>query len=382
MYYNRLEIKSISLVLIFFLVLFLSSCKKNDNPVDSGDTVKYGTISGKVVEAVSGDPLAKVNIKTIPSTNSILTGDDGTFKIENVAPGEYKVSAGKISYDSSSVTIQVSSGNSSSADISLRKIDSLSIKTTGTLTGKVLNLTTNQPIPNAIITTLPATSSIIADEKGTYIIDKLAPGNYTVTAKKNGYQSASADILITRGKTTIADLVMKFTDTTSTTIPGKIEGIAHDVLGQGISGVNICTDPATSTVTTGASGSYSIDKVTPGKVKLTASKNGYTPVTLTVNVVSGLTVTADFELVSTSGTIEGTVTDDSTGRVISGVNIKTTPGTSTVTTDSYGKYRISNITPGVFTITAEKIGYGNGTASVTVKAGVVTNADMVMKKQQ
>jgi hypothetical protein len=380
MWFNYNLARQIKLILIFFIIILLSSCKKNDTSVDP-NAVQFGTISGKVVEAVSGNPVSKVNIKTTPSTNSILTDESGNFKIENVTPGEYKVTAQKNNYDSSSVTIQVSSGIIASADISLNQTDPSNLITTGALTGKVLDLSTSKPIQNVIITTNPATSSLITDQTGTYSIDKITPGKYTITAKKNSYQSASAEIQITKGKTTTADLVLKFIDTSTVVTPGKVAGVVHDGLtGLGIAGVNVSTVPATSTVTTGNNGSYSIAEVAPGNVKITASKTGYASVTLTVNVESGSTVTADFELVAITGIIEGTVTDG-TEKPIAGVNIKTTPGTSTITTDSLGKFRISDITPGVFTISAEKLGYTTTTASVTVKAGIITTADIVMKAQ-
>lgn len=366
--------------LLIVLLLFISSCKKEDNPVEA-EEAKYGTISGRVIESATGNIVSKVSIKTEPSTSTLLSDDNGVFKIENVLPGEYLISAVKSGYDTSSATIQVNAGSISQADIILSRPDSSILVKTGKIKGKVLELASNHPIQNVVITTTPATSSITTDPEGLFLIDNVNPGSYTVSAKKNGYESATATIVVLKGLTATANMILKAMDTSSTVTPGSVEGIVRDgITGTAIEGVNISTDPATSTVTTDAEGKYSIGKITPGKIKVTASKSGYTPVTLNVNIASSAAATANFELVSTTGIIKGNVTDAATGLVIAGVNIKTTPGTSTVTTDTTGNYQILNVTPGNFTVTAEKNGYQNGSVSITVKAGMATTADIVLKK--
>ena len=60
-------------------------------------------VSGTIVDAASGQPLAGALVSLAPTDdrdagNSALTGDDGRFAFENVAPGHYVLAAGRKGY--------------------------------------------------------------------------------------------------------------------------------------------------------------------------------------------------------------------------------------------------------------------------------------------
>lgn len=68
--------------------IFLLSC--NENLVDK---IQTGTLTGKVVKKGSNEPLSNVKITTSPSTQTVFSATDGTFKIENIPLGDYSVKA-------------------------------------------------------------------------------------------------------------------------------------------------------------------------------------------------------------------------------------------------------------------------------------------------
>lgn len=72
---------------IFCLVL-LSGCAE-----ELIDKTVTGTIKGTVVKKGSNEPLPNVKIYTAPTTETIFTGTDGTFLLENVPNGDYTVKA-------------------------------------------------------------------------------------------------------------------------------------------------------------------------------------------------------------------------------------------------------------------------------------------------
>jgi hypothetical protein len=78
----------------------------------------------------------------------------------------------------------------------------------------------------------------------------------------------------------------------------------------------------------------------------------------------------------TTGTIQGQVTNATGDTPITGANVSTTPPTSAVSTDAQGKYTISDVSPGQYTVTASKGGYNPASVAVTVAAGQTTTADM------
>jgi hypothetical protein len=69
---------------------------------------------------------------------------------------------------------------------------------TGTITGKVTDKTTKQPIEQATVTVQGTSYGILTKPNGTYTILGVPPGTYTVTAKRVGYQSVDAQNVTVR----------------------------------------------------------------------------------------------------------------------------------------------------------------------------------------
>ena len=96
-------------------------------------------------------------------------------------------------------------------------------------------------------------------------------------------------------------------------------------------------------------------------------------------LVNGATVT-----VNPGATVSGTV-KDSSGKAVSGATVElykngTKVGTP-VTTDSNGKYTFSDVSTGTYTVKAKRgDGSLNGSASVTVAADSILNADVTVAK--
>ena len=84
--------KILNLIFIFTLP-FLNSCSE-----DTTDYIGEGTITGRVVEANSFDPIENAKITISPTGNAVFTNLDGYFIMNNVEEGEYSVSATKEEY--------------------------------------------------------------------------------------------------------------------------------------------------------------------------------------------------------------------------------------------------------------------------------------------
>jgi hypothetical protein len=84
--------KSINILLIFLLV-FLTNCSE-----ETTGFIGKGTITGRVVEAVSFDPIENAKITLSPTNNTVFTDVDGYFNIEEIEAGDYSVSATKENY--------------------------------------------------------------------------------------------------------------------------------------------------------------------------------------------------------------------------------------------------------------------------------------------
>jgi len=368
----------IAIVAPFILLSIMAlSCKKEDNSPVEPPT--HGAIKGSVVEFGSTNPLSMVNIYSVPPTSFVKTNSSGTYSISTVEPGQYQIVAAKIGYDTISVNVNVTAGATAIADfILVNKNTKGSIKF-GQISGKIFDAKTFDLIEKVNLVTTPVSSSITSDALGHYQFVNVLPGEYLLKAEKAGYDTTSINVNVYAGSVAEADIYLTETDTTVLPTTGYIIGNVKDAQTLlSISGALVSTVPATSSVFSKDDGSYSFANVTPGDYTVQISKTGYQDASTQVTISAGNSSQADFILISSTGTVTGTVTDASTHLPISGVNIQTQPGTVSITTDSSGKYTLEKIPPASYTIKASISGYVDASLSVVVTAGNITKADIAM----
>jgi thermitase len=325
--------------------------------------IVLGTVTGTVTAAGSGSSIAGATVTD--GTRTTTTDASGEYTIANVPPGTYQVRASKSGYESSSLTVTVSEGNTALADLSLTRII-----VPGTITGSVTDAGSGSPIAGAMVT--DSTRTATTDASGEYTMADVSPGTYEVTASKSGYESSSLTVTVLEGNTALADLAL-----TRVIVLGTVTGTVTDAgSGSPIAGA-VVTD-STRTTTTDASGEYTIANVPPGTYQVTGSKSGYESSSLTVTVSEGNTAVADLSLVQiiVPGTITGTVTAAGGGSPIAGATV--TDGTRTTTTDASGEYTIAGVPPGTYQVTASKPGYESSSLTVTVSEGNTAVADLAL----
>lgn len=176
-----------------------------------------------------------------------------------------------------------------------------------------------------------------------------------------------------------------------TQISGKVVDKATNNV---IIGATITTNPVTSSVTTDNSGTYIIPDLTPGQYVVTANKDAYGAVSVSVNVTEGKTVNADIqletlkpELTVSSETIDFDVADNNKTFTITNKNkmgtvtwqisknqpwISVSPISGTVTTDT----KIISVT-----VNRDSVPFGNyaGTLTIASDAGTKTINVLMVK---
>lgn len=114
------------MVKIFFTILFVAiigvtmagNDKLKDTKNASVTTEQTINLTGKVIDLISGEVLAGVEIKLEGTDVKVYSDFDGNFEISNIKPGEYNIIASFISYQKSLVEKFNADGNNS-ADIKL-----------------------------------------------------------------------------------------------------------------------------------------------------------------------------------------------------------------------------------------------------------------------
>jgi hypothetical protein len=81
-----------------------------------------GEISGRVIDASSGSPIPKAHVYTNPPTISVTANEQGLYFIPEVVPGIYAITATKSGYASASVSVAVTAGRATTADIHLAAV--------------------------------------------------------------------------------------------------------------------------------------------------------------------------------------------------------------------------------------------------------------------
>ena len=83
------------------------------------------------------------------------------------------------------------------------------IAETGSIEGKVVSKVDHSAIPNAIVRTDPPTSQVLTEQDGTYSINGVNPGNYTVYVSASGFRAGSASVNVSRGNIARADFILE-----------------------------------------------------------------------------------------------------------------------------------------------------------------------------
>ncbi|MGD8188939.1 beta strand repeat-containing protein [Brevibacillus ginsengisoli] len=246
----------------------------------------------------------------------------------------------------------------------------------GTVSGKVTDMN-NNPIAGAWVWANGSTfttGSVQTDVNGNYTLPNIDVGTVSIGASKTGYSNGKQpNVEVTAGQTTIVNVQLKD--------PGAISGrIINDknvpLFGVYISTYGIGSIPM---VTSDADGIYTVPDLSEGTYTVQVYVAGYPGTQKTdIQVTAGQTTTVDFQL-TPPGAISGVVTDVN-NLPISGANV-TVGQYGSALTSAQGKYTISNLNAGAYTVTASKKGWFSTSqqSNVQVNAGKTTTLNFQLK---
>jgi hypothetical protein len=171
-----------------------------------------GTIAGKVTDQKTGEAIAGARVLLYrPGSSRVLVGSftarDGSYRIENVPPGRFSLTATVDSHVPVRVEdVLVTVGLTTSTSFRLSEPADLS-EERGVVTGSVADAATDRPIAavNVILYQggQPTRWGAFTDEAGDYVIINVPPGRYTLRATMVGYKVVEVENLqVVAGKTT------------------------------------------------------------------------------------------------------------------------------------------------------------------------------------
>lgn len=258
-------------------------------------------------------------------------------------------------------------------------------ETTGDIQGVIYDATNTQPLSGATITTEPTTSSKITDTNGSFLIEGIEPGDYSLQVSKTGYQTNTTTVKVIAGETASADLQLSpvepqlsvsTTDldfsASSTSIPFTISNSGEGTLDWTVSENSnwISVNPTSGSITSNQSSvTVSVDRsgLSAGvySESISVSSNGGSAtITVTMTVEGPVLILSNNSLnFGTSSTnLTFTVTNGGIGtltyNVVYSANwLTATPSTGSATTET-----------DVITLTVNRDGlaYGNYFETITI----------------
>jgi hypothetical protein len=332
-------------------------------------------IRGTVSDAFTGQPLSGATV-TIGGafSGTTVTGVDGSFAVSGVPPGAVTVTAAKSGYYPVIVTGSVTAGGELFLNPQLAAIPPQA--TTGTMTGKVVDALTKEPLIGVTVTLQSNTSiNAISNATGVLTLAEIPPGTQRVDFSLPGYATSSITVDIVAG--ILVDIRSFPLSANPTT--GMIRGTITDAAGgQPLSGVTVTvTGSFSGSAVTGEEGSFEFSEIPPGNVELTASKPGYHEVTGAGTIVAGgmLYFSPQMTIVPpqpTTGTVTGKIVDASTGQPLSGVSVVVESDMAIHSeTDATGSFMLSDIPAGLQSISFSLLGYSAVSAKMEIAAGFV-----------
>jgi protocatechuate 3,4-dioxygenase beta subunit len=113
--------KKITLLLAAFLIASVTSFASNNNNTNAeAESVRTVSLSGKVLDMVTGEALAGVKVMVEETDDVSYTDFDGKFTFEGLIPGTYQLSTSLISYKSSDKKLELD--NQEEIEVKLEQI--------------------------------------------------------------------------------------------------------------------------------------------------------------------------------------------------------------------------------------------------------------------
>jgi len=290
----------------------------------------FGSIAGTVTDADSGEPIAGARVMArLPDDHHFFriafSGDDGTYLIEELIPGEYNLECDKGGYQQADYPepVVIDSDDVTGIDFALEPL------VFGGISGTVTDAGTGEPIQWAFVTAIRDDHPhfhrwAFTDENGQYEMELLS-GTYHVEAWAWGYLRAELDEPIVVEDEIITGVDFALSSVEFGTIAGTVLNTDGEPVADAFVSAHMVNGFWRAFGRADEDGNYLLEDVFPGTYRMRAFAHGYFHQTLDDEVEVGNgedVVDIDFSLEPFDppfdGFISGTVTDEGTSEPIEG----------------------------------------------------------------
>ncbi len=318
------------------------------------------TVSGRVTDA-TGRPVADAMVMLADSgrlysgiQQSGITGADGRYRLNGIAPGPRSVTARHERYRAATREIEVELGNN---------VLDLVFEGGATVSGRVVD-ESGQPVVGAGVSLSTSevlgwqAQSHLTDTTGAFSIVGVEPGTFTLTATKEGFGGGVVEELEV-GVGDVSGIEIRLA--TGSAIVGRLLGLEPS----DYASVQVMAMKVPSTVAMGrvdGEGGFRIEDLAPGEYRVQAHIGMGTRQAVLESVIvdpGGGETLVDLEF-ATGFTLSGTVLkggDPATGIYVSAIG-KDVASSSGGTTDSEGRFQLKGLQAGTHMVSVTRFGSG------------------------
>ena len=300
--------------------------------------------------SVKGVTQGYAGVLIVETGESVTADNNGNFRIEGLAEGNYNLAISHNDYEDKSVGFSI---------VKNKKTDLGQI----TLTAKNGSLSGSTVAGSSVSF---AGQNKVADGTGDFSIVDVVPGTYTLMITHPDYHSFSQDYPLGPNENkAVGNIAL---DGKPGSITGKVENALNSSPLQGASVTVLDTGDNT---TTNSSGNFTISGIEAGSYTLQVVHNDFADYTsnFTVDVNRATDIGVIF-LTASPGSVSG-ITQAGADITLTGDN------TYNSSADSAGNFSISGVVPGSYTLTVSHPDYYQSDQSVVVGIGKNTNVGSV-----
>jgi 5-hydroxyisourate hydrolase-like protein (transthyretin family) len=341
----------------------------------------FGSVTGTVLDQ-NGAPITNQTISISlfdlydSLVVSVLSQPDGTYLVPEVTPGEYLLSVTTRGFNPLTVAVTVNNAETTLQDLQLSSLG-------GSIRGTVIDSSTSEPVPGVVaniknIAGIPIVS-IITDQDGGFETPNVPPGTVIISVNPIGNGNNSQGAIVETGTETVTVI-------TVSPITGDLTGRITDPNGAPVAGAAIQIIDATrsivTTVLTQSDGRYAVRDLFPGIYTMIVSAPDFEQKSLSAFIEADETTVTNLALGLLPGSVEGVVTVAGSGAFIARTNVElrlissSGPVVASTLTDTQGRYRISSVPAGSYTVVATNRNYGNDSSAISVQPSVTAFANL------
>lgn len=341
---------------------------------------QFGTITGRITDARTGAPIAaSIRFPGSELSEQLADAATGVFMVRDVPVGVIAVEVAAEGYQTSSASVTVKDNEVTTQNFELRPL-----KVFGTITGRVLDANTKQPLAATISfpedMALPAVETDAAT--GVFTASMVPVGTVTATASAPSYLSESKPVVVEEGKVTNVEYLLRPAEEF-----GGVSGTVTDATnGKPVSAQISFADPNLPQVTTDPNtGFYKIEQIPVGTTVIKATADGYFPAQMTVTIEVNRVIVQNFALNPSAqlGELSGIVTDVKSKATLAATIYFPTDTLlpSTVSDSATGFYKFS-VPAGTYVVECRREGYATARSSspVVIKKGETTILNFQLEK--